>query len=291
IVLSAVAASMAALMLASCGAPAATGGAAFDTTAQVTVVSREANSGTRSAFDEMMKIVIKDGDKTTDKLFPEAIIVDSTDAVASKVEVDPAAIGYTSLGSVTDRVHAVQLDGVDATVANVINKSYKLSRPFLLATMGKGSPLAEDFIKYIMSADGQKIVEGTNLIKSPDASGAAYSSSGLAGKLTLSGSTSVEKVMEKLREEYLKLNPKAEVEITYSGSSAGIKDALAEKVDIAMSSRALTADESAKLTAHDFAIDAIAVIVNPENSVKALKSEQVTAIFTGAARTWADAEK
>ncbi|MEG2571294.1 MAG: substrate-binding domain-containing protein, partial [Clostridia bacterium] len=226
-----------------------------------------------------------------DKLFPEAIIVDSTDAVASKVEVDPAAIGYTSLGSVTDRVHAVQLDGVDATVENVINKSYKLSRPFLLATMGKGSPLAEDFIKYIMSADGQKIVEGTNLIKSPDASGAAYSSSGLAGKLTLSGSTSVEKVMEKLREEYLKLNPKAEVEITYSGSSAGIKDVLAEKVDIAMSSRALTADESAKLTAHDFAIDAIAVIVNPENSVKALKSEQVTAIFTGAARTWADAEK
>lgn len=263
---------------------------AFDTSAQITVVSREASSGTRGAFDELMNIVVTDGDNTTDNLFPEAIIVDSTDAVASKVEVDPSAIGYTSLGSVTDRVKAVKVDGVEATVENVLNDTYKIKRPFVLALpKNSQNPIAADFIKFVLSTEGQKIAEDTSLIKSAT-SESAYTPANLSGKLTMSGSTSVEKVMEKLREEYIKLNPNAEIEITYSGSGAGIKDATEGKVDLGMSSRALKDEEKTALDENIFALDAIAVIVNAENPVDALTSEQITNIFTGIVRTWADVE-
>ncbi len=286
---------LAALLFASCGNGAqnnaAETGESFDQTAMITVVSREASSGTRGAFDELMHVVVKDGDNETDNLFPEAIIVDSTDAVVSKVEVDPSAIGYTSLGAVNSSVKAVKVDGVSATVENVLNDTYKIKRPFVLALpKNSQNPIAADFIQFVLSSDGQAIAEHTSLIKAA-ASDTAYTPKKLSGKLTLSGSTSVEKVMEKLREEYIKLNPDVQVEITYSGSGAGIKDAIAGKVDIAMSSRALKDEEKTSLDENVFALDAIAVIVNAENPIDALTSEQITNIFTGITRTWADAAK
>lgn len=286
---------LAALLFASCGNGAqnnaAETGESFDQTAMITVVSREASSGTRGAFDELMHVVVKDGDNETDNLFPEAIIVDSTDAVVSKVEVDPSAIGYTSLGAVNSSVKAVKVDGVSATVENVLNDTYKIKRPFVLALpKNSQNPIAADFIQFVLSSDGQTIAEHTSLIKAA-ASDTAYTPKKLSGKLTLSGSTSVEKVMEKLREEYIKLNPDVQVEITYSGSGAGIKDAIAGKVDIAMSSRALKDEEKTSLDENVFALDAIAVIVNAENPTDALTSEQITNIFTGITRTWADAAK
>ena len=286
---------LAALLFASCGNGAqnnaAETGESFDQTAMITVVSREASSGTRGAFDELMHVVVKDGDNETDNLFPEAIIVDSTDAVVSKVEVDPSAIGYTSLGAVNSSVKAVNVDGVSATVENVLNDTYKIKRPFVLALpKNSQNPIAADFIQFVLSSDGQAIAEQTSLIKAA-ASDTAYTPKKLSGKLTLSGSTSVEKVMEKLREEYIKLNPDVQVEITYSGSGAGIKDAIAGKVDIAMSSRALKDEEKTSLDENVFALDAIAVIVNAENPIDALTSEQITNIFTGITRTWADAAK
>ena len=286
---------LAALLFASCGNGAqnnaAETGESFDQTAMITVVSREASSGTRGAFDELMHVVVKDGDNETDNLFPEAIIVDSTDAVVSKVEVDPSAIGYTSLGAVNSSVKAVKVDGVSATVENVLNDTYKIKRPFVLALpKNSQNPIAADFIQFVLSSDGQAIAEHTSLIKAA-ASDTAYTPKKLSGKLTLSGSTSVEKVMEKLREKYIKLNPDVQVEITYSGSGAGIKDAIAGKVDIAMSSRALKDEEKTSLDENIFALDAIAVIVNAENPTDALTSEQITNIFTGITRTWADAAK
>ena len=286
---------LAALLFASCGNGAqnnaAETGESFDQTATITVVSREASSGTRGAFDELMHVVVKDGDNETDNLFPEAIIVDSTDAVVSKVEVDPSAIGYTSLGAVNSSVKAVKVNGVSATVENVLNDTYKIKRPFVLALpKNSQNPIAADFIQFVLSSDGQAIAEHTSLIKAA-ASDTAYTPKKLSGKLTLSGSTSVEKVMEKLREKYIKLNPDVQVEITYSGSGAGIKDAIAGKVDIAMSSRALKDEEKTSLDENIFALDAIAVIVNAENPTDALTSEQITNIFTGITRTWADAAK
>lgn len=259
----------------------------FKAISDITVISREANSGTRGAFDELMKIVVKENDKSVDKLFSEAVIVDSTDAVASKVEVDKYSVGYTSLGAVTDKAKAVSVNGVEATTTNVKNGTYKISRPFLLATKGAPDELSADFISYINSKQGQQMVADKGYIKK-DENAAEYKPSNKTGKITLSGSTSVEKVIEKVREEYVKLNPGMTVEAIYSGSSAGIKDAKEGKVQIAMSSRELTTDEKQVLKEVIFALDGIAVIVNKDNTTTNLSAENITKIFTGVIRKWAD---
>lgn len=271
---------------------------AFEATDEITVISREASSGTRGAFDEMMNIVVETDEGTEDMLYPEAVLVDSTDAVTSKVEVDAQAIGYTSLGAVTDSVKALPVDGVEATVENVKNGSYALARPFVLATQtGVEDELAADFIKYVMSTQGQAIVAERGYVTATDdtattadgseaVAATEYTSNGLTGKITLSGSTSVEKVIEALKEGYVALNPDVTIEITYSGSSAGIKDVTEGKVNIGMSSRALKEDELATLTQTTFAHDGIAVIVNAENPITSITSAQITAIYTGQVRTW-----
>ncbi|MDR2728625.1 MAG: substrate-binding domain-containing protein [Chitinispirillales bacterium] len=248
---------------------------------EITVISREESSGTRGAFDELMKV----SDGKTNMLFREAVIVSSTDEVASKVEVDKRAIGYTSLGSITNKVKALSIDGVAATLDNIKNNSYKVSRPFVVAVEKSASnPVAADFIKYVMSKEGQEIVAKRGYVTSGGTE--SYAASGKSGKLTLSGSTSVERVIEQLREGYVKLNPGVKVEINYNGSSAGIKDCLAQKSNIAMSSRELKADEKEKLEGHTFAIDAIAVIVNKDNTLNGISSEMVTKIFKGEVRSW-----
>lgn len=259
----------------------------FDSANEITVISREASSGTRGAFDELMGIIVKSGDTEEDMLFAEAIIVDSTDAVASKVEVDPYAIGYTSLGSVGANVRALSIDGVEATEANVKNGSYGISRPFVVATNGTAEGLAADFIGYITSAEGQAIVVERGYIAVDDAAAAYGTAAGsMNGKLVLGGSTSVEKVMEKLKESYVALHPDVDIEIQYTGSGTGIKDVQDGKVDIAMSSRALKEEEAAVLSGVDFALDGIAVIVNTENPLTEISGENVTKIFTGEVRTW-----
>jgi len=249
---------------------------------EITVISREESSGTRGAFDELMKIT----DGKTNNLFAEAVIVSSTDEVASKTEVDPYAIGYTSLGSVTDKVKALSIDGVEAKEENVKNGSYKISRPFVVATRQNAKlPIADDFIAFLTSTNGQAIVEKGGYI-TIDAATGDYTAKKLSGKLTLSGSTSVEKIIEKLKEAYVELNPNVKVEINYNGSSAGIKDCRESKSDIAMSSRELKSEEKEQLNGTTFALDGIAVIVNKDNALSAISSETVTKVFTGEVRLW-----
>lgn len=257
----------------------------FDNRKEITVISREASSGTRTAFDELMKIKVSDNGTETNLLFPEAVIVNSTDEVSSKVEVDPYAIGYTSLGSVNEQVKALKVDGISATENAVKDGFYQVSRDLLVAAPNTPSEVTADFIKFMMSKQGQGIVLDTGFIQAAEAA-PEYTASGMTGKITISGSTSCEKSMEKLKEAYQKLNPDVTIEINYSGSGAGIKDALANKVDLAMSSRNLTEEESASLTPTVFAHDGIAVIVNPANPIDEITSSQITEIFTGDVRTW-----
>lgn len=271
---------------------------AFEASDEITVISREANSGTRGAFDELMGVVVKTDEGTEDRLYEEAVLVDSTDAVVSKVEVDGQAIGYTSLGAINDKVKALPVDGVEPTVDNVKNGSYALARPFVLATQtGSEDPVAADFIKYVLSTAGQAIVAERGYVTATDETAATadgseaaaateYAPSGISGKITLSGSTSVEKIIESLKEGYVALNPDVTIEITYSGSSAGIKDVTEGKVSIGMSSRALKEEELTSLTATTFAHDGIAVIVNLDNPVESLTSAQINSIYTGQTRTW-----
>ena len=267
-----VAAALAAATLVSCGKQNDT----------ITVVSREDGSGTRGAFTELMGIE-KDG---TDRTYAKAEISNSTSVVISTVAGNKNAIGYISLGSLNDSVKAVKIDGVDATADNVKNGSYKISRPFIITTKDGISDLAADFIKFILSDDGQAIVSEKYI--TVGGSG-AYTASGLSGKVTLAGSTSVSPLMDELAAAYKELNPDVVIEIQQSGSGAGIQSALEGVCDIGMSSRELKdSEKEAGLTPTVMALDGIAVIVNKDNRISTLSSEQIQSIYIGESTSWAD---
>ncbi|MGT2925289.1 substrate-binding domain-containing protein [Streptococcus caviae] len=254
----------------------------------INVVSREDGSGTRGAFVELFGIEEEksNGEKvdlTTDK----AAVTNSTAVMLTTVAGDENAIGYVSMGSLDDKVKVVSIDGTKATIAHVKDGSYKISRPFNIVTHDKISDVAQDFISYIMSSDGQKVVENNGYIAVDGKE--KYKSSVDSGKLVISGSSSVTPVMEKLKEAYLKVNSKVTIEIQQSDSSTGITNTIDKTCDIGMASRELEKSETSKgVKSQKIALDGIAIIVNKGNSVKELTSKQVKAIFKGDTTKWDD---
>ena len=259
---------LAASCLAGCGNSKASGG--FDTSKTITVMSREDGSGTRGAFVELFGVEQKDenGEKV-DHTSDEAIITNSTSVMMTSVAGDTYGIGYISLGSLNDTVKALKIDGAEATVENIKSGSYKISRPFNIATKDKVSEVTQDFIDYIMSADGQAVIEENGYISASDA--AAYSGSKPSGKIKIAGSSSVTPVMEKLKEAYLKVNTNAEIEIQQNDSTTGMTSAIEGICDIGMASRELKDTETAKgIKGTTIALDGIAVIVNKDNKAEDL---------------------
>ncbi len=249
----------------------------------ITVISREDGSGTRSAFVELTGVEDDNGDNTT----AEAEIANKTDVVLTSVAGNESAIGYVSLGSLNDTVKAIQVDGVDATVENVKSGDYTLSRPFNIATKGEPTGVAKDFINFILSADGQAIVEEEGYIKVNDAA-EAFTTDGSEGQIAVGGSSSVSPVMEKLIEAYQAVNPKAKIELQTSDSTSGMTGAMDGTFAIGMASRELKDEEKAELTPTSIALDGIAVVVNPANSITGLTMDQIKSIYTGETTDWAD---
>ena len=257
---------------------------------EIAVVSREDGSGTRGAFIELFGIEEKDAngnkvDNTTD----EAIVVNSTSIVMTTVAGNKNAIGYISLGSLNDTVKAVKVDGIEPTVENIKNNTYKVFRPFNIATRDDISELAQDFISFILSSDGQKVVEENSYIAASEKG--PYSSTKPSGKIVIAGSSSVTPLMEKLKEAYLKVNTNAEIEIQESDSTTGMKLAMEGTCDIGMASRELKESELKKLKPTVIAMDGLVVIVNKENPVSNLTSDQIKGIFKGEITSWNEVAK
>lgn len=314
----ALAAVMAMSMMTACGAsstetaaPAAdtTAAAAADTTAadtetkateakteaaggsmegSIDVISREDGSGTRGAFIELFGVEQKDAsgekvDYTTD----DAEITNSTEVMITSVAGDKQAIGYISLGSLNDSVKALKIDGAAATVDDIKDGTYKIARPFNIVTTGEVSDVAQDFINFIFSEEGQKVVEDNGYISQGNQG--AYTASGKSGKITVAGSSSVTPVMEKLAEAYKALNSDVTVEVQQSDSTTGVTSALEGVCDIGMASRELKEEETAKgAQGQVIAMDGIAVVVNNENPVDDLRSEQVKDIYVGDTTDWSE---
>lgn len=273
------------------GASGATDGGASASTSpsgEVSVYSREDGSGTRGAFIELFGIEEKDanGDKV-DLTTPTAAITNSTSVMMTSVAGDANAIGYISLGSLNNTVKALSIDGAEATAENVKSGTYKVARPFNIVTKDGVSDVAQDFIDYIMSSDGQKVVEENGCISVADNAG-SYKASGKSGKIVIAGSSSVTPVMEKLAEAYKALNPDVAIEVNQSDSTTGVNMATEGTCDIGMVSRELKDSESG-VKATVIAQDGIAVIVNPDASVDGLTSDQVKGIYTGELITWEEA--
>ena len=272
------------------GASGATDGGASASTSpsgEVSVYSREDGSGTRGAFIELFGIEEKDanGDKV-DLTTPTAAITNSTSVMMTSVAGDANAIGYISLGSLNNTVKALSIDGAEATAENVKSGTYKVARPFNIVTKDGVSDVAQDFIDYIMSSDGQKVVEENGCISVADNAG-SYKASGKSGKIVIAGSSSVTPVMEKLAEAYKAINSGVTIEVNQSDSTTGVNMATEGTCDIGMVSRELKDSESG-VKATVIAQDGIAVIVNPDASIDELTSDQVKGIYTGEIANWED---
>ncbi len=262
----------------------------FDSSEDITVVSREDGSGTRGAFIELFGVQEEQDGEKVDMTTEEANITNSTSVMMTTVADDEYAIGYISLGSLDDSVKAVKIDGAEASVEDINDGTYKIYRPFNIATKGDVSEAAQDFINYIMSKDGQAVIEENKYISVGEPE--EYKSNGAEGKVVVAGSSSVSPVMEKLKEAYEKVNDKVEIEIQTSDSTTGMQNTIDGICDIGMASRELKDSETeAGLTATVIANDGIAVVVNNDNPIDELTSDQVKSVFTGETTTWADLEK
>ena len=278
-------------MLAGCGGsgePAADESAAASGT--ITVVSREDGSGTRGAFIELFGIEEKnDAGEKIDLTTDLAEITNSTAVMMTTVAGNTNAIGYVSLGSLDDSVKVLSIDGVEATVANIKNGTYSVARPFNIATGKEVSEAAQDFINFILSDEGQAVVEENGYIS--QGSTGAFESTMVEGKVIVAGSSSVTPVMEKLKEAYLAINTNASIEVQQSDSTTGMTSAMEGMCDIGMASRELKDSElEAGLTPTVIAMDGIAVVVNHENAVDNLESAQVKDIFTGKVTDWSEVQ-
>lgn len=258
---------------------------------EITVVSREEGSGTRGAFVELFEIEEKtaDGEKV-DHTTEDAVTIQSTSVMMTTVAGEENAIGYISMGSLNDTVKAVKIDGAEPTVENVKAGTYAVSRPFNIVTKEDISEVAEDFINYIMSKEGQAVVAEEGYISNDNATD--FEGKNPSGKIVVAGSSSVTPVMEKLKEAYIKVNPQAEIEVQQSDSSTGVSAAIDGTCDIGMASRELKDSETSEgVKATVIAADGIAVIVNNDSEIDNLTKAQVKDIYTGAVTSWSDLSK
>ena len=271
-------------------AVADTATADFDTEEDISVYSREDGSGTRGAFIELFGVEEKDANgEKIDNTTEDATITNNTSVMMTGVAGDDYAIGYVSVGSLNDTVKALKIDGVEPTVENIKSDSYKVYRPFNIATKGEVSEAAQDFIDYILSAEGQQIVSDEGYITVDDAA-PAFAGGQASGSVTVAGSSSVSPVMEKLAEAYMKLNGNVKIEIQTSDSTTGMTSAMDGVCDIGMASRELKDTETAELTATVIAQDGIAVVVNNNNPIDNLTKDQVKSIYVGETTSWSEVE-
>lgn len=257
-------------------------GASWDMKSNISVVSREDGSGTRGAFIELL------GVEEMNSITEEAGITNSTSVMISTIAGNEYAIGYISLGSLDDRVKAVKVDGAEATADNIKSGMYEITRTFNIVTKESVSEDVQDFINFIMSSEGQQIIGENNYVPVEDVQ--RYEPNGAVGKIIVAGSSSVSSIMEKLKDAYMSVNKRVEIEIQISDSKAGITAALDGRCDIGMVSRELEDMEKEEgLVATAIALDGIAVIVNNASTVEDMTSNQIRAVFTGDALSWKEA--
>lgn len=263
----------------------------WDETSDVTIVSREDGSGTRGAFIELFGIEEKQDDGTkVDMTTTDAQITNNTSVMLTTVADNEYAIGYVSLGSLNDSVKALKIDGAEATAENIENGSYKVSRPFNIAVKKDlNNKVAKDFMSFIMSTEGQKVVADEKYIAVADVKD--YAGTKPSGSCVVGGSSSVSPLMEKLIEAYKAVNPNASIELQTSDSTTGMTSTIEGSYDIGMASRELKEEEAAELEPTVIATDGIAVVINNANPLDELSADQVKDIYVGNVSTWDEITK
>lgn len=257
----------------------------------IAVIARTSGSGTRDAFESIVKS--EDGTALKDAgLMKGALEQDKTSTVISLVSSTKTGIGYVSLGSVDDSVKVLKVEGVEATAENVLSGDYKMQRPFVIMTskaMGENLTAAtRDFLAFLRSTQAQDVVEEEGYVRQ-DEGATEYTApaSAVSGTVSISGSTSVDPLMDKLIGKYKEIGGAsvAGVEISKNcqGTSHGIAAVKADKTGnvIGLGSSAVKEADEAEIAHFEIALDAIAVIVNPENTLEDITIAQLFDIYTG----------
>ena len=280
-----------ALTLCTLGALTSCGGAKFDENKNISVVAREDGSGTKSAFMEIIGLKGKAD-------VSGVIIGANTAAVLGEVKGNPLAIGYDSLGYVTDEVKMLKVDGVAATVENVKNGTYKISRP--LNVVYQESKVASEvntaFLAFLQSSDAQKIISDNGYVSTKDGAVAYTVVPGLSGEINISGSTSLKPLMEKLAAKFEAVQSGVKVTVGGGGSGTGYNDAKNGVSDFGMISETFKTEKAENCTYYEVAKDGIAVIVNKENPLDNISMDDLKNIYNvdagdAAIKVWADVSK
>jgi phosphate transport system substrate-binding protein len=241
----------------------------------ITVVSREEGSGTRTAFEEL--VMGKDN-----LIVNSAILQPSNGAIRTTISTTPDSIGYLSFGYLDNSLKALPVNGVEPTEANAANGTYPIVRPLLMITKGAPAPAALAWLNYILSPEGQKVVQAEGYLP-------VLPTKALTGDVSVAGSTTVQPLAEKLAESFAVFQPGVKIDIQAGGSSVGVKSAGQGMTNIGTVSRELADSEKKDypdLQVFKIALDGIAPIVNPEVQVKGLTKDQVKDIFSGKIRNW-----
>lgn len=257
----------------------------FDYSSTLNASTREDGSGTRSAFVEIVELEDEDGN---DIISQALTIQDGTNSVITGVQEDLYAMGYVSVGSLSDEVKALSVDGVEPTAENIQSGDYPIARNFNLAWGAELSEPAQDFLDFILSADGQAVVEENGEV-AINGDAPEFEGGDVSGQVQINGSTSVTPVMELLTEAYNEINPDVSFDIASTGSGAGVTSAIDNTADIGMASRELSDEEKDQVEGTEaIAIDGIAVIVNPDNPVSEISLDQLQQIYLNEITTWED---
>lgn len=258
-------------------------GTDFKSDHEIHLFTREAGSGTRSAFVEVVEIVDQNGD---DFLTPLATVQNSTNATMQAVQGDAHAVSYISLGSLNDSVKALAVNGVEPTVGSIQSGDYLLSRNFSVTHGTELSEVAKDFWDFMSSKEAQALVAEDGYV-SVNLDAPSYTPSNLSGSVSIVGSTSVEPTMQRFSEAYTALNPNVRIDITAPGSGAGITSTIDGSADIGMTSRDPSPDELVNLLeTKAIAIDGIVLIVNNKNTLDNIQLEQIRGMYLGEVTRW-----
>ncbi|MCL2572677.1 MAG: substrate-binding domain-containing protein [Defluviitaleaceae bacterium] len=253
---------------------------------QIATITREEGSGTRGAFVEIVDVTVDGNDNIT----MEAVVAPGTSVMMTNVAENPQAIGYASTGVALQdtRVRVLSIDGVMPTMENMLNGTYAIQRPFIIGYItDEGlTPLAQDFVDFIFSAQGQAVVAERGYVPFIPEGAPEYTPSGLTGVIVVNGSSSVYSLMQHLSTAYRELNSDVTIDVHGAGTGHGITAARDGLADIAMSSRDFRESELEFLSPLTIAIDGIAVIVHPSNDIDGLTLDQVRNIFLGEVSQW-----
>ena len=272
----------------------------FDTSKPIVVISRETGSGTRDAFTELIYgdtypegVPSVPGYKywQTIMLPDNTVTQNSTAAVMAKIKSDTYAIGYDSLGYVTSDVKMLKVGGVECTAANVRNGSYTISRP--LSVVYKAATLTttvnQKFYDYLESAEAQTIIGNEGYVNNPALTTAYVVDGGLTGTIDISGSTSLQPLMNKLAAAFKVKQPNVTVNVTGGGSGQGRTDVKNNVSHFGMVSATVTTSQlddiggsAASLKVCD---DGIAIIVNTSNTLNNITIAQLKNIYNHASTT------